>query len=81
MSYIVTHNAGMAAAVDLGHSTVEFDLGGALAHACQLLAEGAQDVAIQDGSWKSIRGDDLIACCHGKKVLTPDLRAIPQPEP
>jgi hypothetical protein len=76
VSYIVTQTAVIGAAIDL-----EFDLNDALAHACQLLAERAQDVAIQDGSRKSIRGDDLIACCHGKKVLTPDLRAIPQPEP
>jgi len=40
------------------------------------IARGDMDVAIQDGSGKSIRGAELAACCRGEKTLTPDLRAI-----
>ena len=70
LTYLVTHGTGPAA-IDQ-----EFDLNGALAHACRLLSDGMQDVAIQDGSGKNIREDDLIACCQGIKTLTPDLRAV-----
>ena len=50
----------------------EFDLDRALVHACRLLSEGHMDVAIQDGNGKRVSGDKLLACCEGKKKLTPD---------
>ena len=37
------------------------------------LRAGHQDVAIQDGTGKSVSGDLLMACCRGEKELTPDL--------
>jgi hypothetical protein len=52
------------------------DLQDALADGCDQIARGEMDVAIQDGSGKSIRGAELAACCRGEKTLTPDLRAI-----
>ena len=45
----------------------------ALTHALDLIRAGHQDVAIQDGTGKSVSGDLLIACCRGEKELTPDL--------
>jgi hypothetical protein len=81
MPYTVTfgrfdeHGKAMAGIIDQ-----PFELSDALNHACRLLSEGEQDVAIQDGSGRSIQGDELIACCQGEKTLTPDLRAIPKPD-
>lgn len=63
------------AAIDVG-SPKSFQLSEALAHACRLLSEGKQHVAIGDGMGKSISGDDLVACCRGDKTLSPDLRVI-----
>jgi hypothetical protein len=71
---MVTH-ANAPAAIDVGHRG-GFDLNQALAHACQLLSEGAPNVAILDGTGRSISGDDLLACCKGEKTLTPDPQAI-----
>ena len=48
-------------------------LDNALAHALNLIRAGHQDVAIQDGTGKSVSGDLLMACCRGEKELTPDL--------
>jgi hypothetical protein len=45
----------------------------ALTHALNLIRAGHQDVAIQDGTGKSVSGDLLMACCRGEKELTPDL--------
>jgi len=81
MPYTVTfgrfdeHGKAMAGIIDQS-----FELSGALDHACRLLSEGEQDVAIQDGSGKSIQGDELTACCRGEKILMPDLRVIPKPD-
>lgn len=77
MSYIVTHGSGPGPApIDLGNPR-DFDLEGALAHACELLAVGTDNVAITDGAGLSISGNDLIACCNSDMTLTTDLRAIP----
>jgi hypothetical protein len=70
MRYIVTFGNRPTAIGSL------VDLQGALADACDQIARGEMDVAIQDGSGKSIRGEDLAACCRGEKTLTSDLRAI-----
>ena len=48
-------------------------LDNALTHALNLIRAGHQDVAIQDGTGKSVSGDLLMACCRGEKELTPDL--------
>jgi hypothetical protein len=48
-------------------------LDNALTHALNLIQAGHQDVAIQDGTRKSVSGDLLMACCRGEKELTPDL--------
>ena len=48
-------------------------LDNALTHALNLIRAGHQDVAIQDGTGKSVSGDLLMACCRGDKELTPDL--------
>ena len=48
-------------------------LDNALTHAVNLIRAGHQDVAIQDGTGKSVSGDLLMACCRGEKELTPDL--------
>jgi hypothetical protein len=42
----------------------------------QMLAVGMVNVSINDGLGYKISGDDLIACCEGKKQLTNDLRAV-----
>lgn len=77
MAYIVTYTPHSGpAGIDIGSSR-DFNLDGALAHACRLLSQGQPDVAIQDGRGKSIRGADLIACCRGEKKLTADLQAVP----
>jgi len=44
-----------------------------LTHALNLIRAGHQDVAMQDGTGKSVSGDLLMACCRGDKKLTPDL--------
>ena len=83
-TYIVTHggiNRGPAA-IDIGPAR-GFDLPTALAHACKLLSEGMPDVAIQDGNGRSVRGDDLIACCRGEKNSRPtcepfQIRTLPR---
>ena len=75
MPYLVTHDSSDRAAIHIGHGG-GFDLQQALAHACRLLSEGESGVAIQDGTGRSISGDDLLACCKGEKTLTPDLAAI-----
>ncbi|MGE5271171.1 MAG: hypothetical protein ACM3JG_16035 [Thiohalocapsa sp.] len=62
------------AGIDIGAGK-GFDLDAALAHACHLMSQGYPDVAIQSGG-KSIRGQELAACCRGEKTLTPDLRAV-----
>jgi len=78
MSYIVTHGSGPGPApIDLGKPQ-DFDLEGALAHACDLLAAGTGNVTITDGAGHSISGNDLIACCNDDMTLTADLRAIPK---
>ena len=69
MTYTVTHGGGPVA-LDIG-----FDLEGALARAQNLLFDGQPNVTIQDGNGRSISGNDLVACCNGEKILTPDLRA------
>lgn len=69
MTYTVTHGIGPTA-LDIG-----FDLEGALAHAHNLIFDGASNVAIRDGNGHCITGDDLVACCNGAKTLTPDLQA------
>jgi hypothetical protein len=77
MAYTVTHGPLVERgpiAIDSGTGS-GFDLERALAHAQRLLSEGKPNVTIQDGSGQSISGADLIACCEGKKNLTPDLRA------
>jgi len=48
-------------------------LDNALTHALNLFRAGHQDIAIQDGTGKSISGDLLMACFRGEKELTPDL--------
>jgi len=45
----------------------------ALTHALNLIRAGHQDVAIQDGTGKSVSGGLLMACCRGEEELTPDL--------
>lgn len=71
MSYFVSHDGGVGAAID-----EEPTLEDAHAHASRLLSEGKLDVAIPEGSGSDIRGDDLIACCWGEKKLTAKVRAI-----
>jgi hypothetical protein len=57
-----------------GHAAEEVKgLENALTHALNLIRAGHQDVAIQDGTGKSVSGDLLMACCRGEKELTPDL--------
>jgi hypothetical protein len=73
MSYIVTYAGSQPAPAGINRG-LSFEQ--ALAEASRLLAERQQDVAIQDGSGRSISGDDLVACCNGDKTLTLDLRAI-----
>jgi hypothetical protein len=75
MLYFVTHGSGGLGAIDQGNP--EFDLDGALAHACELLGAGAVCVTISDNAGRSISGDDLTHCCNCDKTLTADLRAIP----
>jgi hypothetical protein len=78
MSYIVTHGAAerhAPAGIDISPRSSGFTLEQALARACQLLAEGMQNVVITDGAGHEISGADLAACCRGEKTLTPDLRA------
>jgi hypothetical protein len=48
-------------------------LDNALTHAINLFRAGHQDVAIHDGTGKSVSGDILMSCCRGEKELTPDL--------
>jgi hypothetical protein len=76
MAYTVTHGPLIERgpiAIDSGNGS-GFDLERALAHARRLLSEGKPNVAIHDGDGRSISGADLIACCEGKKTLTPHLR-------
>jgi hypothetical protein len=69
MSYLVTFGTGPTA-IDQ-----KPDLHSALAHACQLIADGHPNVTIQDGEGRRISGNDLVACCNGEKKLTSDLWA------
>ena len=71
MRYVVTFGNRPAAIGPM------MDLDGAMADACNQIARGELDVAIQDGSGQSIRGEELAACCRGEKKLTSDLKAIP----
>jgi hypothetical protein len=48
-------------------------LDNALTHAINLFRAGHQEIAIQDGTGKSLSGDLLMACFRGEKELTPDL--------
>ena len=48
-------------------------LDNALTHALNLFRAGHHDVAIQDGTGKSVSGDLLMACFRGEKEPTPDL--------
>jgi hypothetical protein len=48
----------------------------ALRLACELIAQGDQDVFIGDGNGNQIGGAELAACCRNEKKLTPDLRAV-----
>jgi hypothetical protein len=48
-------------------------LDNALTYARNLMRAGHQDVAIQDGTGKTVSGDLLMACFRGEKELTPDL--------
>jgi ethanolamine utilization protein EutQ (cupin superfamily) len=74
--YTVTFETSKIA-IDLGEPK-EFDLQGALAHACQLLLEGKLNVTIKDDNGHQISGGDLVACCKGDKTISPDLfRARP----
>jgi hypothetical protein len=50
------------------------DVQEALRKACQMLQSGAVNVTIQDGSGNRISGDDLVACCEGRKSLTANLK-------
>jgi hypothetical protein len=49
---------------------------GSLGQRDKPLSEQQEHVTIQDGTGKSISGDDLAARCRGEKTLSPDLRAI-----
>jgi hypothetical protein len=71
MPYFVTYE-------DVGNppASQSFELADALARACRLLDEGKRNVVLTDGSHKSIGGEDLIACCHGNKEITADLKAV-----
>ncbi|MEJ1967713.1 MAG: hypothetical protein WDN03_03605 [Rhizomicrobium sp.] len=75
MNYIVTHEDGDAAALDLGDGAKAFDLAGAMAFARKLIADGKAFVTIDDGNGNRITGTDLAACLEGRKTLTADLRA------
>jgi hypothetical protein len=48
----------------------------ALSLACELIAEGSQDVFIGDGNGNQIGGEELAACCRNEKKLWSDLRAV-----
>jgi hypothetical protein len=63
-----------AAALDIPE--LDWTLDEALARACQLIAEGKDNVKIADADGRSITVPDLYACCTGEKKLTPDLRAV-----
>jgi hypothetical protein len=76
LNYIVTHEQDEELAMDLGDGTKAFDLGGALAFARTLIANGKSFVTIDDGNGHRITGADLDACCAGQKTLTDDLRAV-----
>ncbi|HEX3674353.1 MAG TPA: hypothetical protein VHU87_08795 [Rhizomicrobium sp.] len=69
MRYRVTFGASPAA---IGPSV---DLDAALADACRQISMNQVDVAIHDGNGRSIRGEELAACCRGEKKLTADLLA------
>jgi hypothetical protein len=70
MMYFVTHGGARPGAAGIDPSVT---LAQALDLARDLLLAGEPDVAIQDGHGRNIRGDDLVACCNGKKTLLPDL--------
>jgi hypothetical protein len=75
MNYIVTHEEGHAAALDLGDGTKAFDLDGAMAFAKSLIAQGKAFVTIDDGNGNRITGDELASVLDGSKTLTADLQA------
>jgi hypothetical protein len=81
MAYYVTFetfnssNKPLPVGIDAGPLPEGFNLDDALAHARMLLSEGNQHATISDGAGHSISGDDLVACCVGKKILTADLKA------
>lgn len=64
MAYFVTFGA-MPVAIGSEHPT----LAAALEEACQLIADGQSNVAIQFGDDRAISGVDLIACCSGEKSI------------
>lgn len=82
MTYVVTsrgsdgHGRPGPAAIDLPSDGRRWTLEEALDHARELLRQGVPNVAIKNSEGHSIAGDELIACCVGKKKLTSDLRAV-----
>jgi hypothetical protein len=72
MTYFVTHRGSSDRESPHALDQVN-DLKSALAHACNLIAEGHMSVTIGDGNGHSISGDDLAACCAGTKTISADL--------
>ncbi|HET6390673.1 MAG TPA: hypothetical protein VFG26_15045 [Hyphomicrobium sp.] len=64
MAYFVTFGA-VPAPIGSEHP----NLAAALEEACRLIAGGQSNVAIEFGDGRSIFGDDLVACCAGKKTI------------
>jgi hypothetical protein len=68
--YMVTFRGAPVDNSPFAIDTVPGDLEATLTHACQLLADGKLEVAIQNGSGKHISGEVLAACCRGDKKIS-----------
>jgi hypothetical protein len=71
MPYTVRGGKGVAAFTYRSVSVRE-----ALGYARSLIMSGSKGVRIQDHLGNSIEGEDLEACCQGRKSLTDDLKAV-----
>jgi hypothetical protein len=71
MPYIVRGGKGVAAFTYRCVTVRE-----ALGYARSLIVSGSKGVRIEDDCGNHIEGEDLEACCQGRKSLTDDLKAV-----
>lgn len=71
MAYIIKGEAATASTGALAQSAK--DVYDALRRARRMRQIGLMNVTIEDGLGNKVGGDDLVACCEGRKSLTASL--------